>query len=1414
MAWLNRGNAEKGFTQKHNRLNKFKLSRSRNVAGLQEYLLENLASSDRLVIPRYLFDRFRYFVTQLAKKEMQANPDLSLDFRGKESFRFSVLQHGEYDFVIQSIRNEQSLRLSESSLQDLSQLMYHDDLEHPSDTFDSIIDYHRLFQFTFVEGSTSITSGLQVKKDLLTETEQYVPKLQVKNKDQKIFYPGEQLSEESVKDLGLVAVSEDGQSQFKSRLGHRHSEKEYKVDYDKLFVGQKTEQKPAKDSTEHNPSKDIPRVKRGKSSMSLPCLASDLKDQIQDQIKIELETDDALWFRDEFRKNRNSEIYLGFELLDAIHKSHGRMRTLRLPLYYMKVDVEESGRFLYINLPKGRTFYLNHIGLIQLIEKLSQKRSDEAIERFFQHLLAQRIEIHDDLYRLELSRSLPLDSSVFDQVREVLIGRPGESGTSGIISNLKVIGIECDLEETYLYRVDKSSSAVRQALDIDLSSIQNFVHNYPQKFYKTLLGSFMLPELSQGQDTRNKDPLLALCPGYRPKALSKLLSEMDQHSLLLLEGPPGTGKTFTIMNLFIHMVNQGKRVLIVSDQQAALHALIEKIEEYLSSSQNIKQWKSAIRIVDQVPSEDQSVSSWISQLLRMLALDRCKDPQITESPDELRDEVRKVDREFQSVHLEIQTSLAHKLQGKYSNSVARKNFHPTTDRDIRDLVKFVSFIGGGEHDRVRRSESYDERRHLINQFMKNRSELSKNLPSVYECFTLKVTDLDANVEKLRSYSTILARLLDQKPRAEEEFRAQFSEKDRSDFSRYLLNEWKLKFDDKNVVQRVSSMLSHPCASLWRYLQAVISDEFVLLTSLKSIGDGMSILRQLGEIHRSLDPESDDELTCLALELSRISLSTSDFKSQSIQQMLEKLSKLQTRRDQIVKKLMLTQMASISHNAVKSQKSGTNLVTSITNLLESLKEYSSLDSKESASVLADMQKLMVQAFPVWLCRKQVASFLLPSAAQSFDLVIVDEAGQCRVDDAIPLLHRAKKILVVGDEKQTVLDKNSVVDDFLFDNFELEEQLRVTQARGVKGGGSNLFSLVKSIKQGGVMLDEHYRCPPDIISFSNQYVYDSELKIMQWTNDSAEASVVVDYREEKKNPSRKPPSGKFKGIEVEMIDRFLDFVEESIYKIEKETAQTINVETDVAICYFLLKNEPYIKEKKQELLAKLKRGHDILDGAGAALQGKERKYIFYLWDINKTNFTFFKQGDDPDKRKGELNVLMSRPKVRAYHYLHHGFSTLKHEQSSITDYLWKTYQAQENKAEKAHFVTRTKRPGQNFEPWNRSSGEAIYSLLSHMLDGRQAIHRKLSQFSTVVGDPLYKVDLLISSTEVKQKSVGVIDLSAFIQADFPAQDLVDYYFQLRRAQPGLDPYFLFMHELADERSQSFRLILDRLSLVKKA
>ncbi|SMF06367.1 AAA domain-containing protein [Pseudobacteriovorax antillogorgiicola] len=1421
MSFLSKQSPEVGFTAKFDRQNRYVLRRRRTPVGLFEYILENSMSQEKLTIPRYLFDRFRATMQLMADQlDEERLPSKEIDhkmyFKDRECYRFRYSTQTIDHLVINSLIHNSSLKAPKDAIPVLIKLMFHEGLEHPSDTFDAIIDYHRLFQFSFVEGSESITSGLILRKNVLSENDNYTPSLEPQAQENKVFYPGEQFQEGELKGIAPIASSgSPKEGSFKSKLGHRNqSDKNYSVDYDSLFS-----QKAASETSGTPDPKPKPAsFKRSGNTFPLPLLASDIKAAKSKVFKVELSMEDAAAFRDDFLTDRSCDLFLGFEIMDTIHKVNGKLKTYRFPLYYMKVKVEESGRFLHMTPPKEQDIYLNHIALITLVETHSGKKGDEPLQRFLDHLLAQKIEVSKDLYPMKIVRQLPFSDEVFQQARDILIGQPGDQGKGGILENLKVIGIECDLESVIVYKVGRVATPTSTALNKDLSQIQQLAHEQPERFYQSLLGRFLVPERRVDRE-RSDLGILAMNPGYRPRSTQQLMSHLNEHDLILLEGPPGTGKTFTIMNLFIHCVNHGKRLLIVSDQKAALHALTEKMEEYLVGAdyntpfgkKTLSLWKSAIRVVDEVADETDDLKTWTAKLIKMLELDYCREQDWPDRDDRLVDKLNKLDQSQEVLRKQLSDILERRFGGrKGETKVAPKSFHPTTEGDIRNLVDFLHFIGAGEHSKIRQTEDYVNNQELAKRFIVNREQMSDGvLAPCYACFAIDVDDLGVCVDFTMKHGVILDKLVATKPRTLADFREAFPDDDRSEFSNFLLEHWQKAFTDENtgLIKKISSLISHPCLPLWKQLAGFLQDQKTLLEEVSKMERSYGIMSQLQEIHKSLDPDQQSEKTSAALEICRLTQDDSAVAKESVHRILRQMADLQADRDRLIYQQFLTRLGDICLEVIKPRKNGTNLVTSINNLLESLKDSKTIDHGSGVPVLKELQERLVEAFPVWLCRKQSASFLFPSQADQFDLVIVDEAGQCRVDDAIPLLYRAKKLMVVGDEKQTVLDKNSVVDDYLFSEFELEEQLRTSQARGVKGGGSNLFALVKSIKQGGVMLDEHYRCPPDIIAYSNRYVYNSELKIMQWQHPTASSSVVVDYREKNQEPSKKPTSGRFKGIEVDMIDRFFDFVAETVKALESETGERINMETDVALCYFLLKNEPYVKEQKSKFLQKLRRGNDVLDGAGAALQGKERKYIFYLWDINRSNLTFFRQGDDPDKRKGELNVLMSRPKVRAYHYLHHSFDSLKHETASITDYLWKTLQSQDlSEAEQGFKNKRTKRPARDFSPWQRSSGQTILAILSFIWKTRGLEFHdpgEQTHCSVVVGDPRRKVDLMVLAPPGgKQKCVGVVDLSAFEDAQNPCEELINYYFQLQRVKPAMEPVFAFLHEIADERSETYR------------
>ena len=1416
--------AKRGISAHFDRRNKFHIKRFRNSLGLEIYVLENKGLSERIYVERSHFDRFRRTLRQIWTDPSESI-DLKLSYRGKDYFQFKSSGEDHSQLTIIEFhpgpKSTDSLNLKLKALEVLVPLLYADTLDHPADSLDLITRYHRLFQFTFQDGSESITSDLTLRKDVLSQVDRYRPKPSA-SAEVLLKKGGE----------GAPRAKREGSNKgFKPRLGERDSSKKIKVNYEALF-----------DPNAGDPSVKIPKAADsypdsplGASSTAfpLPILSSDIKLFQKEFFTCQFNQIEIQEFRDLFLKDRSSEFYLGFEILDAIFRKASGLRTFRFPLYYMKVNIEESGRELYI-YPEGHgRIFLNHIALANLVESFAPTSTGDPVGQFFETLQAQTLKITGRDDRVRLNRLLPIDETVFDRTREMLLGYAGENGKGGLLSHLKVVGIEADLGAVFLYKAAKNDAPMIAALNSDLDNIQKVAHDSPQRFYGSMLGRFLVPEAYPKKRTEPFSRTLAM-PGAQPQAMRNLVGKLNQSDLVLLEGPPGTGKTFSIMNLFIHSLNTGKRLLVVSDQEAAIHALTEKLQEYLlgknqthgSSSYLLPLWNNAIKVVDKIPEPGAKLSTWSRQLKDMLHI---LDPLQSEWPvtdPKYMEELDQIDRRVAQFKDHIQKHMEARLgpDADVKKKVAPKRLHATSIHDINDLVAFLNFVS----DEIR----VDRSLFILSRYIKDREYiLHRGLKQIYGYFDIP-DDLNQTVTELDNLKEALQLLLKRKPRSYEKFRQVLPSIGQNAVLRLISERFQESFTPQasffqRVVQYIGSWFKHRPLKLTKICHQLLQHQLDLLQLVKD--QQRPVLNQLKTIHRSLGMPSNEPIP-LCLEICRFAIESklAGYSGQvgipnnpTVQESLQEIERLQEKRDGIVAKAFVGRLGEIARGAYEATQDGsTTLSTTISALLDNLKTFQSVEAAKDT--LVDLREKLIEAFPIWICRKQAVPFLFPCSEKIFDLVVVDEATQCRVDDALPLLFRAQKVMVVGDEKQTVLAKDSVIDDFLFREFDLGEHLRGSQALGMKGGGSHIFGLVKGIKQASVMLDEHYRCPPSIIQFSNRYVYGNELKAMQWQSINDTPAVIVDHSEREATSSVRRDSGKYKGLETDMIDRFFEFMKHHILAIEKQTGKTINTERDVAICYFLLKNEPYIKDVKAEFLQKLGRGAEILDGAGAALQGKERDYIFYLWDINRGNMGAFRQGDDPDKRKGELNVLMSRPKKRAYHYLHKNFHQLDHKSASITDFLWTELNRSEQKGGRK-LTPRTQKPSEAFVPWRRSSGELMEAVLASVLgqmDGSLSLKEGFqSQKSIVVGDPRHKVDLVLSPKKINSpdvQNIGLVDLADFGGHQGCAQDVMDYYFQCIRAKPNIRPYFVFIHELATARARSFKLIeraLNDLVAVKK-
>lgn len=141
-----------------------------------------------------------------------------------------------------------------------------------------------------------------------------------------------------------------------------------------------------------------------------------------------------------------------------------------------------------------------------------------------------------------------------------------------------------------------------------------------------------------------------------------------------------------------------------------------------------------------------------------------------------------------------------------------------------------------------------------------------------------------------------------------------------------------------------------------------------------------------------------------------------------------------------------------------------------------------------------KKELIDLYPVILTTVDAAisnfySFFRNGAR--IDCVIIDEASQCDILAALPLLYLAKQVVIVGDNKQlsAIVDLPTEVI-----NIKVHEHYDYTKM-------SFLSTIARTIRPSSNMLLEHYRCDYKIINYCNRYYYDNKLIIFNGAEDNS-------------------------------------------------------------------------------------------------------------------------------------------------------------------------------------------------------------------------------------------------------------------------------------------------------------------------
>lgn len=140
----------------------------------------------------------------------------------------------------------------------------------------------------------------------------------------------------------------------------------------------------------------------------------------------------------------------------------------------------------------------------------------------------------------------------------------------------------------------------------------------------------------------------------------------------------------------------------------------------------------------------------------------------------------------------------------------------------------------------------------------------------------------------------------------------------------------------------------------------------------------------------------------------------------------------------------------------------------------------------------LQSKVTSLFSCWAVTSLSARGRIPMEPGYFDLVVIDEASQCDIASALPLLYRARRSMIIGDPMQlrhiSALTKPR--------DSELQHKHGLVENRlGWMYSVNSLFDLAASSvpSENIINLRDHHRSHADIIGFSNAAFYQGHLRV---------------------------------------------------------------------------------------------------------------------------------------------------------------------------------------------------------------------------------------------------------------------------------------------------------------------------------
>ena len=741
----------------------------------------------------------------------------------------------------------------------------------------------------------------------------------------------------------------------------------------------------------------------------------------------------------------------------------------------------------------------------------------------------------------------------------------------------------------------------------------------------------------------------------------KILSAIHHSKarFIAVEGPPGTGKSHTITAVAFDTILSGKSLLVLSDKKEALDVVEDKLNQVLAKVRPSDDFLNPILRLGKDASN-------YAELLKKSTIDRLnvnhrlvkqnrnkRDTALREERQTLLTGLEKTAQAYESVDIAEIMSVQQQeeeifKQAPEMKAVAKDQYLCSLIEDFGELGAFVK---------------EDKNKNLLSLLCKPASRPDQLVKLHRVAAALSGIGFDAgDMEEVQSFTIeklqTLSKLIDEiEDIAVPVVGYLFAGKKLHVISRRLRDECGISCNRPNlVILRLKNLKARFQDIHNRLMNANMESAYetgVALVICGVIGRGASFVipPRIQQAVARLNEAMDNSLALFQPAKDNFYAALLDAPVSQLR-FLDQFAAL--KRQEATVRARFEAVPEIDYLGAKTKIESLNTQVLADRIDQQLLDYYDNRKNDAATLgkiirekkkfpvdkFADLQK----AFPCIIAGLRDYAEFIPLEREIFDLVVIDEASQVSIAQALPAIIRAKKVLVLGDRHQfgnvkTTNASREINTSYMKDLFKAFAE-DYPKAGSEVHARVDLFDIrhsvldfIEPISNFDIQLKKHFRSYPEMIGFSSKYFYGNSLQVMKIRGKLLDEVIQFDAVEhdgllDKRNAN-----------EIE-AKRIVGHIEQLL---EHDPAPSVGVITphteQQAHIASLIHDHP----RSDEIYSKLRLKVMTFD----TCQGEEREIIFYSLVATKEKdrlmYVFPKTLNKDDSEEVDHNLRLQRLNV---------------------------------------------------------------------------------------------------------------------------------------------------------------------------